>query len=112
MREVIRKGAVDPWEDVQAHLNRVLRGWANYFSHGTKYNAFRAIDNHVQDIVRRFLCRRHKVSTRGTNRYPDWVIFGELGVTSLVTVLLGRPSARRQMMSDRKAGCGRSARPV
>lgn len=112
VREVIRRGAVAPWDDVQAHLNRVLQGWANYFTHGTKYRAFRAIDNHVQDVVRRFLCRRHKVSTRGIKRYPDWVIFGELGVTSLVTVLFGRPSARRQMMSDRKAGCGKSARPV
>lgn len=110
--EVVRKGVVAPWEEVQARLNRVLGGWANYFSHGTRYSAFRAIDNHVQDIVRSFLCRRHKVPTRGTKRFPDWVIFGELGVTSLVTVLLGRPSARRKMMSDRKAGCGKSARPV
>lgn len=112
VREIARAGIVAPWKEVRIGLNQVLNGWANYFSYGTKYTAFRAIDNHVQDVVRSFLCRRHKVPTKGTSRFPDWVIFGHLGVTSLITVLLGRPSARRQMMSDRKAGCGKSARPV
>jgi RNA-directed DNA polymerase len=112
LRTIVRRQVVAPWEEVRDRLNQVLVGWANYFSHGTKYSAYRAIDNFVQDRVRRFLRCRHKMSTRGIKHFPDYVIFGSLGVTSLVTVLLGRPSARRKMMADRKAGCVRYARPV
>ena len=45
--------------------------------------AYRAIDQHVYDRVRNFLRRRHKVSTRGTSRFPAERVFGELGVVRL-----------------------------
>ncbi len=39
--------------------------------------------------VRHFLRRRHKVPSRGTTRFSDNVIFGELGVVRLRQVQLG-----------------------
>ncbi len=41
--------------------------------------------------VRNFLQRRHKVPGRGTRRFSDAVIHGELGVLRLRWVQLGRP---------------------
>jgi RNA-directed DNA polymerase len=92
VREVLAQGIVAPWPEIRDRLNRVLRGWSAYFSHGTRTMAYRAIDNHVQMTVRNFLQRRHKVPGRGTRRFSDAVIYGERGVVRLRWVQLGRPA--------------------
>jgi RNA-directed DNA polymerase len=79
------------WPTVRDQLNRLLRGWSAYFSHGTRRSAYRAIDNHVYDHVRHFLVRRHKVQGRGTRRFSGEHVFGELGVLRLRRVHLGPP---------------------
>jgi RNA-directed DNA polymerase len=82
----------DAWPEVRDRLNAVLRGWSGYFGYGTRLMAYRAIDHHVLDRVRRFLVRRHHVPGRGTTRFPDKVIFGELGVLWLRRVHVGAPA--------------------
>ncbi len=82
VREVLRPSA-RPWPEIRNELNAVLRGWSAYFSHGARYKAHTAIDNHVVQNVRGFLTRRHKVHTRGTRRFSYEAIFGEFGVLSL-----------------------------
>src|SRR5277367_1278996 len=103
---VLVPGNVQPWPDVCNQLNRLLRGWSAYFSHGTRSRAYRAVDHHVCGRVRHFLSRRHKVPGRGTERFPSDLIFGGLGVLPL--------DYRRGPydQTSRKAGCGKSARPV
>ncbi len=76
------------WAEVRDRLNQILRGWSTYFSYGTRTQAYRAVDNHVYDCVRHFLRRRHKVQSRGTTRFTDEVVFGELGVLRLRRVQL------------------------
>jgi len=68
------------WEEVRDRLNQILRGWSAYFSYGTRTAAYRAVDNYVYQSVRHFLRRRHRVQSRGTTRFSDEVVFGELGV--------------------------------
>jgi RNA-directed DNA polymerase len=80
---VLRPGNHARWPEVAADLNRRLRGWATYFSYGTRVLAYRAIDHHVADAVQHFLRRRHKVPTRGTRRFGAQHVFGELGVLRL-----------------------------
>jgi RNA-directed DNA polymerase len=93
---MLTAGDKRPCEEVVTDLNRVLRGWANYFSHGTRMPAFRAIDHHVYDRMRNFLAKRHKVETRGTRRFSSNFIFGELGVLRLKRDHFGpRPTALR-----------------
>ena len=93
---MLRTGDMRPVGAVVADLNRVLRGWTNYFSHGTRMPAYRAIDHHVYDRVRNFLVRRHKVETRGTRRFSPDFVFGDLGVLQMRCVHLGpRPTAWR-----------------
>jgi RNA-directed DNA polymerase len=80
---------VGTWPEVRDRLNQKLRGWSGYFSYGTRTMAYRAVDNYVSERVRHFLRRRHKVQSRGTTRFSDDVIFGELGVVQLRKVQLG-----------------------
>lgn len=93
LRELLRPSNVGTWEQVRDRLNRSLRGWSNYFSYGTRMPAYRAADNFVAARVRGFLQRRHKVPSRGTRRFSNEVVFGELGVLRLRWVQLGRPPA-------------------
>jgi RNA-directed DNA polymerase len=74
---------VGAWEEVRARLNQTLRGWAAYFSYGSRATAYREVNNYVSDRVRHFLRRRHKVQSRGTEHYGDQRIFGELQVLRL-----------------------------
>ena len=47
VRKVLRPGNQQPWSEVVSRLNRILRGWANYFSHGTRLMGYRAVDQYV-----------------------------------------------------------------
>lgn len=89
--EILHRGNNDPWGEVCAKLNRVLKGWAGYFDYGTCTPAYRAIDNHVMTRVRHFLVKRHRVPSRGTTRFSRDAVFGELGVFSLRAKQAVRP---------------------
>ena len=52
-------------------VNRVLSGWAQYFSYGTLTKAYRAVDAHVLARVRHWMKRKHKTPNRGTRRYSE-----------------------------------------
>ena len=83
IREVLRPGNQGAWPEVCARVNRIMRGWANYFSYGSKSQAYRAADEYVYHRVRQFLRRRHKVPSRGYRRFPAERVFGELGILKL-----------------------------
>ena len=83
VRELLVPGNTDPWQDVRDTLNRSLRGWSNYFCHGTRRPAFRGVDFYVYERVRDFLARRHKVAGRGTRRFSFEAVYGELGLLRL-----------------------------
>jgi RNA-directed DNA polymerase len=87
--DLLAPSNVGTWPEVRDRLNRMLRGWSAYYSYGTRMPAYRAIDNYVYQSVRNFLRRRHKVQSRGTTRFSDEVVFGELGVLRLRRVHLG-----------------------
>jgi RNA-directed DNA polymerase len=91
IRQILRPGNQAPWDEVKGELNRVVRGWANYFTYGTRLMAYRAVDNYVYERARHFLGRRHKVPTRGTRRFSREAVFGELGVFRLRRLHLGSP---------------------
>ena len=72
-----------PWEEVRDRLNQKLRGWKEYFGLGNPWKAYRVLNEHVEERVRHFLRRRHKVSSQGTSQFSRKYIFGELGVFRL-----------------------------
>jgi len=83
VRELLGRGNTDPLPRVVQVTNRLLTGWANYFSYGSTYKSHKALDAYVYDRMRHFLRRRHKVPTRGTREFGGRRVFGSLGVISL-----------------------------
>jgi hypothetical protein len=69
------------------------------------------IESHVYDRVRHFLARRHKVPARGTRGFSIEAVYGSLGSCVLDTAVLAL-SLWACNEAGRKAGCGKSARPV
>lgn len=83
---LLSRGNPTPWPELQVRLNRLLLGWAEYFSFGFTGQADTAIRWHVIERVRRFLCRRHKLRVNGTNRFGYAEIYGKVGVVDLQQV--------------------------
>lgn len=81
--EYLIPGNTRPWEQVRERLNQKLRGWKAYFQLGSAGRAYRALDEYVEERVRHFLRRRHKVSSLGTREFSMRRIYGELGVFRL-----------------------------
>jgi len=70
-------------EEVVGSLNRLMRGWGNYFSLGPVSKAYRAVDSHARYRLRQWLRRKYKVKGGGTQKYPDEHLYGELGLLRL-----------------------------
>ena len=81
--EHLKPSNVGSWEEVRDRLNQKLRGWKAYFGFGSPTKAYEVLDEHVEERVRHFLRRRHKVSTQGAREFSRQRIYGELGVLRL-----------------------------
>jgi RNA-directed DNA polymerase len=88
-----RKTLLDT-EDVVDRVNRKLRGWANYFRLGPVSNTYRAVDRHVTNRLRQWLCAKHKTPGRGTSRYPYEYLYHELGLVRLPSLTRNLPWAK------------------
>jgi len=64
-------------------LNRLLVGWANYFSLGPLSKAYRTVDSHATERLRRWLRKKHKQPGQGTARFPDEHLYEVLGLQRL-----------------------------
>ena len=80
-------------EEQVGRLNRMLRGWANYFSEGTVNKAYDAVDRHTQSRLRRWLCKKHRVKGSGMKRFPELYLIHQLGLVQLGTQHTNDPCA-------------------
>ena len=64
-------------------LNRKLNGWANYFCLGPVSPAYRAINTHVTNRLRRWLCKKHRVRGTGWSRYPNQYLYEQMRLVNL-----------------------------
>lgn len=84
LRVILHRGNVAPWTDVVRDLNRTLRGWENYFSYGSVWRAYAAVNWIVLGRTRHLLRKRHRVAASSTyRRFSAPVIYGRYGVHQL-----------------------------
>ena len=89
-----RRAEFLPPEVVVGRLNRLLTGWATYFTLGEVSPAYAAIDQHTMRRLRRWLCRKHKVRSGGFVRFPDKRLWQDYGLTRLKSRTAGLPWAK------------------
>lgn len=71
-----------PLDDVEANVNRSLRGWAGYFHYRNSSLAMSKVRNHAEDRLRTHLRKRHKVKNRKTGylRFPTTDLYARYGL--------------------------------
>ena len=80
-------------ETVIAKLNRMMIGWANYFSLGPVSKAYRAADNHACKRLHQWLCAKPKVLGRASQRFPPDYLHDVLGLVCLTRRTVSFPWA-------------------
>ena len=70
-------------EEMVRRLNRKLLGWSNYFCLGAASRAYRAVDSHACDRLRHWLARKHKEQGWRRSRFPEKLLYQELGLIRL-----------------------------
>jgi len=81
-------------EQEVVRLNRILVGWANYFQLGAVSKAYRAVDAHTRWRLRQWLCRKHKLGSKGTRQFPDQYLYETLGLVRLTKRTRNHPWAK------------------
>ena len=76
-----------PVPEKVVELNRLLTGWANYFSLGSVSRAYRAMDEQARRRLRQWLRAKYPHQGWGRKRYPDAYLHEVLGLVRLQ----GRP---------------------
>ena len=82
-----RRSTRPPVSEKVAELNRLLEGWANYFSLGSVSRVYRAVDEQARRRLRQWLRVKYPHQGYGRARYPDTYLHEVLGLIRLQ----GRP---------------------
>ena len=72
-------------EDVIRNVNKVVRGWVNYFHYGNCTKALSSLRRYLLYRIRIYLRRKHRYHSFGYKAYPDKYFFESLGVYAVPT---------------------------
>ncbi|MEE8177428.1 MAG: group II intron reverse transcriptase/maturase [Acidobacteriota bacterium] len=75
-------------------INRLQRGWGNYFCLGPVSKAYRAVDAHTRYRLRQWLRRKYQMKGAAKRRFPDEYLYGNLGLLRLATTTGNLPWAK------------------
>ncbi len=116
VREVVRSiPSSEPLPMVIGKLNPVLIGWCTYFRVGNSNRVFHEIDRAVRDEVQLWLRRKHRCAWYEARKRWDYRVLHEqyrlYRMVGKVSHLDGLWRTRPEE-DGRRAGCGKTARPV
>ena len=96
-------------------LNPVLTGWCTYFRAGNSNRVFHEVDWRVQSEMHLWLRRKYRCSRRTVaKRWTHSVLYDNCRLYRMVGKVSHLPELRRMPPEEggRRAGCGKTARPV
>jgi len=97
-----------------SELVPIQRGWFEYFKH-SHWSIFEKLDKWIRMRLRSILRHCHKLKGRSRgldyNRWPN-AFFAKQGLYSFMAAYALAVNPLRGKTTNRRAGCGRSARPV
>lgn len=80
-----RKTHTVPNKEMIDKLNRVVRGWTNYFYYGHSSREFCKLKDYLNMRVRIYLRRKHGVGNKGYKLYPYSYLYDILGLYKIPT---------------------------
>lgn len=89
------RNALIPAEVMVKRLNRIPSGWAECCDPGQVSPACKSVDAHAARRLRRWLCRKRRVRTGKSARFPDEVLWNDCGLI--------RPASRTKSLPWAKA---------
>ena len=85
IKKLTGRKSLIPTQVVIINLNRLVRGWAEYFHYGNCTKAFSQIKSYLEERVRTYLRRKHQIKGRGYNVYPPSHLYQNLGLHKIPT---------------------------
>jgi group II intron reverse transcriptase/maturase len=61
-------------------VNETVRGWTSYFYYGNCSNDFTAMKYYLENRMRVYLRRKHRIRSKGYKRYPNEYLYEKLGL--------------------------------
>ena len=93
--ETSRRWLLSTDEDRVLRVNRILRGWCNYFNQGRVGPEYKVLRTYTERRLRRWLVKKHKLgSTTGYRQFPDEHLYGKLGLYKIAQKRADVPSAK------------------
>jgi group II intron reverse transcriptase/maturase len=114
LREILNHGTLwKPCEMVVGQMNRRLKGWAGYFHYGNSTQAMGWAEESARRRLRRWLWRKHGCNHGLWEHYTNEDLHDRLGLYRMPQWVAWKADRRSNATNDpRKAGCGKTARPV
>ena len=114
LREILNRGTLwKPCEEVVGQMNRRLKGWAGYFHYGNSTAAMGWAEESARCRLRRWLWRKHGCVHGLWGHYTNEDLHDRLGLYRMPQWAAWKAGRRSDATNDpRKAGCGKTARPV
>jgi hypothetical protein len=80
-----RRNCALPEEVVVTKLNEIVRGWVNYFYYANCSNELLKLKGYLDERVRTYLRRKHRMKSRGYEAYPYRYLYEDLGLYKIPT---------------------------
>ena len=94
LKEIFRRHQSQPVDRVVELINRILRGWVNYFAVGHSSECFCYLKDWVEKKTRRHMMRARKRQGYGWKRWSKRWLYDELGLFNNYRVRRDRTSPK------------------